>query len=415
MQVLKTVKLKLFRPTRVKQQLLLLLHENQMLLNEYAALIEEHGTISKALLHKLTYQKIRSTYGLPSAVVQSARDKAVEAYKGYKAKKRRRKKASKPCFGGCVPVRLDKRTFSVIETDNRFKYFASIATATGRVFVPLLGQRYQYRYLARLFQGELQQGTAELLEKGGEFYVYLTVKKESSVPRPDKGFTPVGVDLGLNNLSTSVILGDKPAAIRFFSGKPALKIRRRFSAFRASLGKAKLLWRIKASKEKESRCMRDINHKASAAIIRQALAVEKPIIVLERLQGIRQRPKSGKRLNRMLHSWAFRQLQQFIEYKANWNGIPVAYVKPEFTSQKCSSCSFTGKANRKGKAFACRKCGYQLNADLNAAINIAKKYKNFASGYMLDALGEVATPLTPAVERKECKVVSVVDRGSPGL
>ncbi len=414
MQVVKTVKLKLFRPTRVKQQLLFLLSENQRLLDEYVALIEKHGT-SKSRLHKLTYKGLRSRYKLPSAMLQSARDKAVEAYKGYKTKKRNCRKARKPCFGKGVPVRLDKRMFSVVETDNRFRYFASIATSKGRIFVPLLGQRYQYKYLSKLFQGELQQGTAELLLKEEKFFVYLTVKKESNVPQPDTNFTPVGVDLGLNNLSTSVILKDKPRKARFFSGKPALKMRRRFSAFRKSLGKAKKLWRIRASKEKEARCMRDINHKASAAIVRQALAVENPVIVLEKLQGIRQRPKSGRKLNRMLNRWAFAQLQQFIEYKAKWNGIPVAYVKPNYTSQRCSSCGYTVKANRKGKNFVCRKCGYQLNADLNAAINIAKRYKNFASGYMLDALGDVATPLTSAVERKYNKVISVLDRGSPRL
>ena len=56
-----------------------------------------------------------------------------------------------------------------------------------------------------------------------------------------------------------------------------------------------------------------------------------------------------------------------------------------------------------------------LNADLNAAINIAKRYKNFAASYMLGALDDVATPLTPAVERKSSKVISVVDRGSSRL
>ncbi len=413
MQAVKTVKLKLFKPTRVKRQLLFLLQENQQLLNNYIGLIEKHSTTNKSLLHSLSYSRLRSDYKLPSAIVQSARDKAVEAYKSYKAKKRRGEKSSKPCFSDRVPVRLDKRTFSVIETDNRFRYFASIATVEGRVFVPLLGQRYQYKYLARLFKGELQQGTAELLLKGNEFYIYLAVKKELSVPRPDASFTPIGIDLGLNNLLTSVILRDKPSGAKFFSGKPALKMRKHFSTFRTSLGKAKLLWRIKKSKEKESRCMRDINHKASTAIIKQALTVENPVIILERLRGIRRKAKSGKKLNRMLHSWAFAQLQSFIEYKANWNGIPVVYVNPEFTSQRCSVCGYTDKANRKGNSFVCSKCGYQLNADLNAAINIAKQHKNFAFGYMLDALGDVATPLTPAVNKKEHKMVSVVDRGSP--
>jgi len=259
------------------------------------------------------------------------------------------------------------------------------------------------------------QGTAELLFKDGDFYVYLSLKKEVVVSEPDATFTAIGVDLGLHNLSTSVILKDRPTKASFFGGKPALAMRRQFAEFRKRQAKKKKLKRIKASKDKESRCMRDINHKVSSEIIEQALAVEKPIIVLEKLQGIRQRSKSSKKLNRMLNSWAFAQLQSFIKYKANWNGIPVVYVDPKYTSQKCNRCGFIHKGNRKGRNFACKKCGYQLNADLNAAINIAKQYKNLASSYMLEALGDVTTPLTPAMERKQCEEISVVDRGNPNI
>ncbi len=90
-----------------------------------------------------------------------------------------------------------------------------------------------------------------------------------------------------------------------------------------------------------------------------------------------------------LHSF-----QGFIEYKAAWNGIPVVYVKADYTSQRCSRCGHTEKANRNGRNFKCRKCSYELNADLNAAINIGKRYKNFAYGYMSGATGDMATPLT---------------------
>ncbi len=206
-----------------------------------------------------------------------------------------------------------------------------------------------------MFQGELLQGTAELLFKDGDFYIYLSLKKEVVVSEPDATCTAIGVDLGLHNLSTSVILKDKPTKASFFSGRPALAMRQHFAEFRKSLAKAKKLKRIKASKEKESRCMRDINHKASAAIIKQALAVEKPVIVLEKLQHIRRRAKAGKNLNRMLNNWAFAQLQSFIEYKANWNGIPVAYIDPKYTSQRCNRCGFIHKGNRKGRNFACKK------------------------------------------------------------
>ncbi len=395
MQLVKTIKVKIHKPTKVKEQFIQLIQENALLLNRYIKLIQKHKTTSKAKLHSLSYKELRKTSKLPSAIIQTARDKAVEACKSYYARKKRNMKAKPPNFNKTAPVRLDKRTLKIIETDNKIKYFALLTTGGERVYVPLLGHRYQYKYLLKLMQNELQMGTVELIKKGDDFYLYLTLKKETELREADESSTPIAVDLGIVNLSTSVILReDKINNITFHRGGEAIKVRNRFAAFRASLGKAKKLWRIKLAKGKENRWIRDLNHKISLAIVKKALVVNKPVIVMEQLKHIRRKIKFSRKMNRLLHSWSFAQLQSFIEYKAAWNGIPVAYVKADYTSQRCSRCGHTEKANRNGRNFLCKECSYELNADLNAAINIGKRYKNFASGYMSGAMGDVATPLT---------------------
>ncbi|MFH1240229.1 MAG: transposase [Candidatus Diapherotrites archaeon] len=396
MQLVKTIKVKIHKPTNVKKQFLELIQENAKVLNHYIQTMKKHKTTSKTELHKLIYQELRNTSTLPSAIIQTSRDKAIEAYKSYKRKKKYNYKASPPKFNSNAPVRLDKRTFSLIETNNKLKYFAAITTNNERIHVPLLGQRYQYKYLKKILNNELQCGTVELLKKEKDFYLYIAVKKEIDVNTPNKESIPIGVDLGLINISTSVILKDKPSCIKFYKGNKAIAKRNYFAAFRQSLGKAKKLWRIKKTKEKESRYMRDLNHKVSNSIVQQALTVENPVIVMENLKHIRQRIKANKKLNKHLHNWSFSQLQSFIEYKAHWQGIPIMYVSPKYTSQRCSKCSHTEKTNRKGKTFRCKKCSYELNADLNAAINIAQNYKNFASSYMLEEMGNVAMPPNPA-------------------
>lgn len=396
MQLIKTIKVKIHKPTNVKKQFLELIQGNAKILNQYIQLIKKHNTTNKTELHKLTYQKFRNSSNLLSAIIQTSRDKAIETYKSYNKKKYQKRKATLPSLNSNTPVRLDKRTFSLIETNNKLKYFAAITTNNERIHVPLLGQRYQYKYIKKILNNELQCGTVELLKKEKDFYLYITVKKEIKVNTPNKESTPIGVDLGLINLSTSVILKDKPSGILFHKGNKAIAKRNYFAAFRQSLGKAKKLWRIKKTKEKESRYMRDLNHKISNSIVQQALTVENPIIVMENLKYIRQRMKSTKKLNKHLHNWSFSQLQHFIEYKAHWQGIPVTYVSPKYTSQRCNKCSHTEKSNRKGRIFKCKKCGYELNADLNAAINIAQNYKNFASSYILEDMGNVAIPLNPA-------------------
>jgi putative transposase len=60
--------------------------------------------------------------------------------------------------------------------------------------------------------------------------------------------------------------------------------------------------------------------------------------------------------------------------KAEYYGGEVVLVDPRFTSQQCSSCKHTSKANRKNQAeFKCIECGFETNADWNAATNILFK------------------------------------------
>ncbi|MBU1939756.1 IS200/IS605 family accessory protein TnpB-related protein, partial [Candidatus Micrarchaeota archaeon] len=310
MQLIKTIKVKIHRPTNIKGRFLQLMHENAALLNRYVELILAHKIASKTELHRFTYTRMRKASALPSAIIQTARDRAIEAHKSYCGRLKRGMKAAMPRFGKIVPVRLDGRTLQIKETDNKIKYFASIATKEGRVHVPLIGRRYQYKYLAKLMRKELQMGGAELLKKGNDFYLYIAVKKEAAPCRADKDATPIAVDLGLVNLSTSVILrGNKATDITFHKGGNAIRMRNRFAAFRASLGKAKKLWRIKKVKEKERRWMSDLNHKIASAIVKQAHEVANPVIVMEQLKHIRGRIKYSRKMNMLLHMWGFARLQ----------------------------------------------------------------------------------------------------------
>ena len=54
-------------------------------------------------------------------------------------------------------------------------------------------------------------------------------------------------------------------------------------------------------------------------------------------------------------------------------GVPFKLVPAQNTSIECPYCGHKNKKNRKGKWFKCQKCGYQTDADLAGAMNIAKR------------------------------------------
>jgi len=57
----------------------------------------------------------------------------------------------------------------------------------------------------------------------------------------------------------------------------------------------------------------------------------------------------------------------------------VKKINPAYTSQCCSNCKHVAKENRESQAiFLCKACGYQDNADINAA-------KNLAAGHAVSA------------------------------
>jgi putative transposase len=59
----------------------------------------------------------------------------------------------------------------------------------------------------------------------------------------------------------------------------------------------------------------------------------------------------------------------------------VQKVSPAFTSQRCSACGHIAAGSRESQAlFRCVACGYTLNADVNAARNIAAGHAVTARG-----------------------------------
>ena len=156
-------------------------------------------------------------------------------------------------------------------------------------------------------------------------------------------------------------------------GKSALHVHRKYSAIRKRLQKEGKFRELKRVKDRESRIVKDLNHKISRKIVDMAQE-QHAALVFEELNGIRKTRKQHRSFKYALHSWSFYQLQMFVEYKAKLLGVPVLYINPAFTSQDCSRCGARGQ--RIGKDFKCPVCGHADHADVNAAFNIALRQKS---------------------------------------
>ena len=113
-----------------------------------------------------------------------------------------------------------------------------------------------------------------------------------------------------------------------------------------------------------------MNHKYSKYIIDMALKNNCGIIQMENLEGYSEKAEES-----FLKSWSYHDLQTKIIYKAKEHGIEVIKVNPKYTSKRCSKCGCIHNDNRDCKnnqaKFKCVICGYEENADINAARNIA--------------------------------------------
>jgi len=116
-----------------------------------------------------------------------------------------------------------------------------------------------------------------------------------------------------------------------------------------------------------SRFMAWTNHNISKRIVDSVS--DGSTIVMEDLSNIRK----TARWNKWVHKWAFRQLQNFVEYKAIRKGCRVVYVNPAYTSKECSVCH--NELTRHSGFVVCSHCGFSLSVDLNASYNIAQRYK----------------------------------------
>ncbi len=288
-------------------------------------------------LHPFVYRELREM-GLPSQLAISCIKQSCGIIKRAK---------SNPIIKFCSIRYNSPRSFSFKNN------ILSISTINGRIKVPFNVPDCFKNY----FSWKIDESLLRIDSKGKCFFLF-TFSQESTMSSGSHRI--LGVDLGVNNLA---VTSDR----QFFKSSKVKQIKRKFKFLRSKLqskGTRSSRRLLKKISGREQRFMRAVNHSISKEIVN---SFDGGKIVLENLKGIRKIWR-GKRMNYWISNWSFFQLQSFIQYKAERNGIEVVRVKPNYTSKLCSKCGQLG--TRSGSSFVCH-CGFSLNADLNASRNLA--------------------------------------------
>ena len=194
------------------------------------------------------------------------------------------------------------------------------------------------------------------MKRDNKYFVNIFFEKEEPV-KSDKQTNCLGIDLGINKLMS---LSDG----RFIG-----------TDFKNLL------------KKLENRVQKSHNYNQTLKEIKDhigwcvnQIGIENyDLIVIEELKDI---TKNGKRLSKSkwlrkkLAHWNIDLVHRRLTEKCEANRVWIQTVPACYTSQRCSHCGEIHKESRKGEKYECISCGYTLDADTNASINILNSFLN---------------------------------------
>jgi putative transposase len=305
------------------------------------------GSTNKVLVQRAGYQAMRATFGLSANLAIRAIARACAALK-----------VPEKMHSAFAPTSIDydARIFSFREWDWTFSL--TLLHSRQRIKTAL-GERQR-----RMLGG--RQPTAAVLVKRRDGALFLHVQLPDKTPPPLQTDNVIGVDMGIKNLVVTdtgeTFAGDNVEAVRKRCGNHRRALQQR--------GSKSAKRRLRKIRMRESNFKRDTNHGISKRLVDLATGTCSAIAI-EDLEGIVQRTTARKADRSRMKGWAFYQLRQFLTYKAAQARVQIILVDPRNTSRTCSECGHCAKNNRRSRdSFECRRCGFALGADHNAARNI---------------------------------------------
>lgn len=287
-------------------------------------------------------------------------------------------RAIKDAFDKKQPEKLFPTFKKKFIARDSFRYPQGFKIEGNRVFLPKLGWLGFHR--SRPVKGTSRNVTVS--RKGDHWFI--AIQTETEVAEPVHTSTSlVGGDRGVKRFITlsDGTMYEPLHAFRKMEKKLAKEQYKLSRKTKKSKNWQKQQKRITRLHIRVADMRNDYLHKLSTTISKNHA-----VVVLEDLKvknmsasakgtteepGRKVKQKAG--LNKAILDQGWGNFRLYLEYKQARLGGWVIYVNPAYTSQTCSRCGHIHPGNRKSQSeFVCRACGLAINADLNAAINIAR-------------------------------------------
>lgn len=216
-------------------------------------------------------------------------------------------------------------------------------------------------------------------------HIRLEVGYETeSIPIKEFNDRFAAIDLGLNNLFTVVSNVGKP---RIFNGRPLKSINQFYNKRKSELqsvlevrNKAKRSHKLENLSRVRENKIDDYLHKTTRLLVNYLVSNDITLLVVGRNVGWKQSINLGRRNNQNFVQVPIARAISMLRYKAEAVGIKVVEVEESYTSK----CSFSDReplephnsyaGRRKYRGLFIDSKGKRWNADVNGAMNIARKY-----------------------------------------
>ncbi len=246
--------------------------------------------------------------------------------------------------------------------------------------------------------GKLQALEVLYYPKKKEWWVHfilLHVPEKYASSRPP---AVLGIDLGINKRAVSALLTPKGVInrheIRFWSDKTRKKLQketeRKIAKLQNFLAKTSLsvsninslLHQLKSLRKSQRTEHKLTDHTYVNRLVKYILSVGKrydlyvvvgfPIHIRKSHYRGNFHPYSRK----SIHKWNYRRVTELLKFKLSlhgWEEYRILAISESWTSSCCSRCGSYHTIRPNQPTFICHTCGYNLNADLNGAKNIARR------------------------------------------